>query len=81
MTYDRDLRFIARVIIALMVLNFGGAIVAAFLRQWLACGAFLLWCLNAKLWHAVNRNMQHQRDRNRLIEAALATVHEGRANR
>jgi hypothetical protein len=74
MVYDRDLKWVAFAIVALLVGNAAGAIVAAFRRQWWDCAAGLLWCANILLWQRLNQNLQRQRDRNRVIEAAIMKV-------
>ena len=71
MTYDHDLRFAARMIVVLLLVNLGGLVISVLLRKWVLCAAFLIWSVNVNVWRIVNMNLQLQRDRNRLMEAAL----------
>jgi len=78
MVYDRDLRIAARVMVGLLVFNLAAAIALAFFRQWWSCAITLLWAVNSKGSYTMNRNIQYQRDRNRLIEAAVIADWERR---
>jgi hypothetical protein len=78
MIYDRDLRFTARVLVGVLLLNLAGAIVSALSGSWGVCAGFLIWTVNANTWRTINRHVQFQRDRNRLIEAAVMADWERR---
>jgi hypothetical protein len=77
MTYDRDLKIMARVIPVLMAGNAGGAITAALGHDWITCVAFVCWFINLCVWRQTNRNMQRTRDNVRLCDAAIMKVMAG----
>ena len=77
MTYDRDLKIMARVIPVLLAGNAIGAITAAAGHDWFTCGGFLCWFINLCIWRQTNRNMQRTRDRVRLCDAAMMKVMAG----
>lgn len=77
MVYDRDLKWINRIIWALQAVNAFSGIASIFFHQWgNACG-YLIWSTNIWTWRRMIRNTQRQRDRNREIEAAMLKVLAG----
>lgn len=69
--YDHDLRFSRRLLIALQLLNIITAILYGMERKWSLVAAGIVWCFNFLFLLRINRTMQEQRDRWRVIESAL----------
>ena len=71
MSYDRDVKWMLRINLALLGVNAGGAILCALIHRYFDCGVFLVWIVNMASSRGRIKAEQHMRDRDRVLEAML----------
>jgi len=71
MVYDRDVKWLHRVLWMLLAVNGGLAIESTFQHQWGLMVAYLIWFANLCYWRSLMKTQQRTRDLMRLHEAAF----------
>ena len=74
MVYDRDLKWIQRVVWLLLLINLGSAVAHVIRHDWVHCFAFLVWTFNVWTWRRINQSAQRTRNMARLTDAAVSKV-------
>lgn len=74
MAYDRDMKWIHRVLWLLLAVNGGLGIERALRHDWATMIAYLIWFANLCYWRQLMKVQQRTRDLMRLHEAALMKV-------
>jgi hypothetical protein len=76
--YDRDLRFIRRVALALSLVNLAGAVFESYERHWAPTASGIIWALCCWAWRRMAESQQQTRDLARQIHNIIETIKESR---